>query len=195
MRAALAIEAEVQHLEAQIERLARGELEPELFKKLRLQYGVYSMRRAPTAYMVRVRVPLGMITPEQLEGAAQVCDDFTPTHTCHLTTRQDVQLYGVERSRVPALLRQLAGIGLTTREASGNVIRNITLCPWAGVDPEEPFDITPYAQAVSDYFLRNPLTQLLPRKVKVAFESCPTDHARTAIHDLGIVAALPEGRV
>jgi ferredoxin-nitrite reductase/sulfite reductase (ferredoxin) len=106
-----------------------------------------------------------------------------------------VQLYGVDRSRIPALLRRFAGVGLTTREASGNVVRNITLCPWAGVAPDEPFDITPYAQAASDYLLRNPLTQLLPRKVKVAFEGCATDHARTVIHDMGIVAALNGGRI
>ncbi|MBI4004430.1 MAG: nitrite/sulfite reductase [Candidatus Omnitrophica bacterium] len=194
MRDTAIVEAELRHLETQIERLERGELDPELFKKLRLQYGIYSMRRAPAAYMVRVRVPLGIITPEQLEAFADACDTFTPTHTCHLTTRQDAQLYGVERHRVTTLLRRLAGVWLTTREASGNVVRNVTLCPWAGVAPDEPFDITPYAQAVSGYLLRNPLTQILPRKVKVAFEGCPTDHARIAIHDIGIAAALHKGQ-
>ena len=194
MRDTAIVEAEIQHLERQIERLERGEVEPELFKKLRLQYGIYSMRHAPTAYMVRVRVPLGIITPEQLDGLAAACDEFTPTRGCHLTTRQDAQLYGVERHLVATLLRRLAGVGLTTREASGNVVRNVTLCPWAGVAPDEPFDITPYAQAVSEYFLRNPLAQILPRKVKIAFEGCPADHARTAIHDIGIVAALKDGQ-
>jgi ferredoxin-nitrite reductase/sulfite reductase (ferredoxin) len=101
-----------------------------------------------------------------------------------------VQLYGIERQQLATLLRQLAAVDLTTREASGNVVRNVTLCPFAGVSPDEPFDITPYALAVSDHLLRNPLTQLLPRKVKIAFEGCSTDHARTAIHDLGVVAAL-----
>ena len=166
----------------------------ELLKKMGLQYGIYSMRRSPTGYMVRVKVRLGIITPEQLEAFADACDTFTPTHACHLTTRQDVQLYGIERPFVPSLLRQLCAVGLTTREASGNVVRNVTCCPFAGVSPEEPFDITPYAQAVSDYFLRNPLTQLMPRKVKIAFEGCPTDHARTPIHDIGIVAALRDGQ-
>src|SRR3989338_9642603 len=91
MRDATIVEAEIQHLETQIEQLERGEVDPELFKKLRLQYGIYSIRRAPTSYMVRVKVRLGVITPEQLEAFAVACDTFTPTHTCHLTTRQDVQ--------------------------------------------------------------------------------------------------------
>jgi sulfite reductase beta subunit-like hemoprotein len=192
MRDSAVVEAEIRHLERQLERLDRRELDPELFKKLRLQYGIYSMRRAPTAYMVRVRVPLGVITPEQLEVLAAACEEFTPARGCHLTTRQDVQLYGVERPRVVTLLRRLASVGLTSREASGNVVRNVTLCPFAGVSPDEPFDITPYALAVSDYLLRNPLAQILPRKVKIAFEGCPVDHARTPIHDLGVVAA-PQG--
>lgn len=194
MRDGAVVEAEIQHLETQIERLERGELDPELFKKLRLQYGIYSIRRAPTSYMVRVKVRLGLISPEQLEALAEACDTFTLTQTCHVTTRQDVQLYGIERPLLPTLLRQLSLVGLTTREASGNVVRNVTCCPFAGVSPDEAFDITPYAQAVSDYLLRNPLTQLMPRKVKIAFEGCETDHARTAIHDLGVVAARHGGR-
>ena len=187
-------QAEIRHLETQLERLERGALDPELFKKLRLQYGVYSMRRAPSAYMVRVRVRLGILQAGQLEALAEVCERLAPGRACHLTTRQAVQLYGVERAVLPTLLRCLAAAGLTTREASGNVVRNITCCPWAGVAPEEAFDVTPYAQAVGEYLLRNPLTQLLPRKIKIAFEGCPVDHARTPIHDLGIVGILHEGR-
>ncbi|MBI4322644.1 MAG: nitrite/sulfite reductase [Candidatus Omnitrophica bacterium] len=189
-----AVEAEIRRLETQIERLERRELDPELFKKLRLQYGIYSMRRSPSSYMVRVRVPLGLVTPEQLEALAAVCTEFTPARAGHLTTRQDVQLYGIERRQLPTLLRRLATAGLTSREASGNVVRNVTCCPFAGVSRDEPFDVTPYALAVSEYLLRNPLTQILPRKVKIAFEGCPVDHARTPIHDLGVVAALSEGR-
>ncbi len=192
MRDPEVVEMEIHHLETQLARAALGELDAELFKKLRLQYGIYSLRRRPMQHMVRVRIPLGRISPEQLEALADVCDQFTPSRSCHLTTRQDVQLYGIDRTRLPALLRRLAGAGLTTREASGNVVRNITCCPWAGVSPDELFDITPYAEAVSRYFLRNPVVQLLPRKVKIAFEGCRTDHARVLIHDIGIVAA-PKG--
>lgn len=194
MRDRAVVEAEICHLETQIRRLERGELDAELFKKLRLQYGVYSIRGSTTSYMVRVRIPLGMIEPEQLEALAALCEDCTPSRSCHLTTRQDVQLYGIERVILPLFLRTLARAGLTTREASGNVVRNVACCPWAGVSPEEPFDITPYAQAVSRYLLRNPLSQLLPRKVKIAFEGCATDHARTVIHDIGVVAARQDGR-
>jgi sulfite reductase beta subunit-like hemoprotein len=195
MRERAIVEAEIQHLERQIERLKSGELDAELFKKIRLQYGIYSMRRSPTGYMVRVRIQLGIITPEQLDALATICETLTPSASCHLTTRQDVQLYGIERTQLVKLLRQLAAVGLTTREASGNVVRNVTCCPWAGVAADEPFDVTPYAQAISDYLLRNPLIQLLPRKVKIAFEGCPTDHAKTAIHDIGLVGAPKDGQI
>jgi len=194
MREAAVSEAEIQHLERQVHRLERNELDAELFKKLRLQYGIYSMRRSASGYMVRVRIRLGILSADQVETLAQICERFVPSRSCHLTTRQDVQLYGIERDHLPAFLRQLAGVGLTTREASGNVVRNVTCCPWAGVSPDEPFDITPYAQAVGEYLLRNPLTQLLPRKVKIAFEGCATDHARIPIHDIGIVAAPHNGQ-
>lgn len=188
------VEAEIAHLQAQIERLERHELDSELFKKVRLQYGIYSMRRAPTSYMVRVRVPLGIITADQLDELGGICERLTPNRAGHLTTRQDVQLYGITRPHLTTLLRRLATVGLTTREASGNVVRNVTCCPFAGIAPDEPFDITPYARAVSGYLLRNPLAQILPRKVKIAFEGCPIDHARTPIHDIGVVAAIREGR-
>lgn len=190
MREVTVVEAEIRHLERQIQRLEQAQLDPDAFKKLRLQYGIYSMRRAPTSYMIRVKIPLGILTPGQLDELAAVCEQWTPARACHLTTRQAVQLYGVERGQLPALLRRLAAAGLTTREASGNVVRNVTCCPWAGVAPGEPFNITPYAQQVGDYLLRNPLTQILPRKVKIAFEGCAGDHARTVIHDIGVVAAL-----
>lgn len=193
MREAVIVEAEIQHLETQMARVDQGTLDPELFKKLRLQYGIYGLRGGATRHMVRVRVPLGIITPDQLDALAEICERWTPSASGHLTTRQDVQLYGIERGELPAVLRSLAAAGLTTREASGNVVRNVTCCPWAGISRQELFDVTLYAQALSDYLLRNPLSQLLPRKVKIAFEGCATDHARVAIHDLGFLAALHEG--
>ncbi|MBI4227731.1 MAG: nitrite/sulfite reductase [Candidatus Omnitrophica bacterium] len=187
-------QAELQHLAAALAAVERGELEPPLFQKLRLQYGVYSMRRAPGAFMLRVRVPLGIVTPAQMEALAAACESFTPSGTCHLTTRQDIQGYGIAPQSLVPMLQALAAAGLTSREASGGVVRNVTCCPLAGVAPDEPFDVTPAARVVSDYLLRNPLAQLLPRKVKIAFEGCPVDHARTPIHDLGAVAAVQDGR-
>ncbi|MBI2885142.1 MAG: nitrite/sulfite reductase [Candidatus Omnitrophica bacterium] len=187
------VDAEFLHFAGQLARFEQGRLNADVFRTLRLHYGIYRMRGFTSAHMVRVRIPLGLLQPRHLDGLADVCESLTPTRSCHLTTRQSVQLYGVQRQRLPALLRMLAGAGLTTREASGNVVRNVTCCPWAGVSREEPFDITPYARAVSEYLLRNPLTQLLPRKVKIAFEGCRTDHARTAIHDIGVVAARQHG--
>lgn len=190
---AVIVDTEIQHLAKQIEKLKRGQLCPKLFKKMRLQFGIYSIRGSSTAYMARVRVPLGILRADQLDGLAQICEGLIPARACHLTTRQDVQLYGIAQDKLLTLFQVLARVELTSREASGNVVRNVTCCPWAGISLEEPFDITPYAEAVSGYLLRNPLTQLLPRKIKIAFEGCPTDHARTAIHDIGVVAALHNG--
>src|SRR3989338_5245451 len=120
MRDGAVVEAEIRHLERQIERLDRRELDPELFKKLRMQYGIYSMRRSPTGYMVRVKVRLGIIAREQLGALAAIWETFPPSRSAHLTPRQAVQLYGIERREVPTLLRRLAAAGLTTREASGD---------------------------------------------------------------------------
>ncbi|MBI1953215.1 MAG: nitrite/sulfite reductase [Candidatus Omnitrophica bacterium] len=186
-------QAELDRLDRDLRRFADGKLDAELFKKIRLQFGIYSLRGQATRHMVRVRIPLGVVTAGQLLGLAGVVEEFTRPKLAHITTRQDLQIYGVEISRLVALLARLNNLGLTTREASGNVVRNVTLCPFAGIASDEPFDITPYAQGVSDYLLRNPLTQLLPRKVKIAFEGCSEDHARTSIHDIGVAAALKNG--
>jgi sulfite reductase beta subunit-like hemoprotein len=186
-------QAELDRLDRDLRRFADGKLDAELFKKIRLQFGIYSLRGQTTRHMVRVRIPLGVVTADQLLGLAEIVEEFTLPKLAHITTRQDIQIYGVEQSRLVTLLERLNRLGLTTREASGNVVRNVTLCPFAGIASDEPFDITPYAQGVSGYLLRNPLTQLLPRKVKIAFEGCSEDHARTSIHDLGVAAALKDG--
>ena len=110
----------------------------------------------------------------------------------HITTRQAIQLHKIKRRNVPTLLRRLAETGLTTREACGNTVRNVSACPFSGIAAEELFDVTPYADAVSRYFLRHPVCQNLPRKFKIAFEGCPTDHARVPIHDFGAVAQIKE---
>ncbi|MBI1991866.1 MAG: nitrite/sulfite reductase, partial [Candidatus Omnitrophica bacterium] len=110
----------------------------------------------------------------------------------HLTTRQDMQLYWIPVKETPRVMAELAAVGVTTREACGNSVRNVTACHLAGVSPIEVFDVTQHAQAVTDHFLRNPVSQKLPRKFKIAFEGCPVDHAKTAIHDIGAVAAIRE---
>jgi sulfite reductase beta subunit-like hemoprotein len=186
------VRAEILRFVKEIENLDRGLADPDDFKRFRLENGVYGIRGAPDRHMIRIKVRFGEISPDQLDTIASIADDFTPLRQVHLTTRQDVQLHNVRRSDLPAALIAMARAGMTTREACGNTVRNVTACPFAGVSPTEVFDVTPYADAVSMYFLRNPLNQSLPRKLKFAFEGCAEDHARTPIHDIGAVAAVRE---
>lgn len=184
--------AEVLYFKEEIERLESGESDPDAFKRFRLENGVYGIRGYPDLHMIRTKNRFGSVTPDQLETLAEIGERYTPNRTGHITTRQDIQFHYVERRNVPEVIAKINACGLTTREACGNTVRNVTACPYAGVSPTELFDVTPYANAVSSYFLRNPINQNLPRKFKFAFEGCPEDHARTPIHDIGAVAALRE---
>ncbi|MBI4549922.1 MAG: nitrite/sulfite reductase [Candidatus Omnitrophica bacterium] len=186
----LVLPSEIDRFVAKVDKLERGEISTEDFQKFRLENGIYGIRGATDLHMIRVKIPLGILNPEQLEKMAEAAEKFAPKKIGHITTRQDIQFHEVKRREVAGFLTIIAGAGLTTREACGNTVRNVTACPYAGVSPEEPFDVTPYAEAVTTYFLRNPLNQNLPRKFKFAFEGCREDHARTPIHDLGAVAAI-----
>lgn len=189
-----AAEAEIRYLEAMIARLRAGEEDPEDFRVFRLKNGIYGIRGRPEHHMIRIKLPVGRITPEGLRVLADVAERYAENRLAHVTTRQAVQLHHVHRRDVPKVLRAVNAVGLTTREACGHSIRAITCCPYAGVSPEEPFDVTPYAEAAYRYFLRHPVGQNLPRKFKIAFEGCAADHARTPIHDIGVVAALEGGK-
>ncbi|MBZ5551699.1 MAG: nitrite/sulfite reductase [Acidobacteriia bacterium] len=182
-------EAEIARLVGEIDRLERAHSDPDDFKRFRLENGIYGIRGVSDQHMVRVKVRFGKLDAAQLETLAEIAERFTPSHKVHLTTRQDVQFHYIRRRDLPAVLTLLAESGLTTREACGNTVRNVTACPFAGISATEVFDVRPYAEAVSLYFLRNPLNQNLPRKFKIAFEGCTEDHARTPIHDFGAVAA------
>ncbi|RTH00691.1 ferredoxin--nitrite reductase [Thermus scotoductus] len=187
-------EAEIQYLEAMIARLEAGEEDPEDFRVYRLKNGIYGIRGRPEHHMIRIKLPVGRISLEGLRVLAEVAEQYTENRLAHVTTRQAVQLHHVHRRDVPKVLRAVNAVGLTTREACGHSIRAITCCPYAGVSPEAPFDVTPYAEATYRYFLRHPVGQNLPRKFKIAFEGCATDHARTPIHDIGAVAAVEGGK-
>ena len=165
-----------------------GVLSPDEFKACRLQLGIYGIRGLKDKQMVRVKVPAGRLTSDQFEQLAEITRDFA-TGRAHVTTRQDFQLYEVPIERTPELLRQLEGVGLTSREACGNSVRNVTACPFAGVCADELFDVTPYALAITRHFLRNPLSQSLPRKFKISVSGCRHDCAMAPIHDIGAVAA------
>jgi sulfite reductase (ferredoxin) len=141
--------------------------------------------------MVRVKIPGGVLTGRQIDRLADLAEAFS-NGRAHLTTRQDVQFHFVPMEQVPRMMRLLAEVGLTTREACGHSVRNVTACPLAGFLAEEVFDVLPYALAASRYLIRSPFCQQLARKFKIAFSGCPEDCAATSIHDIGAAARLVE---
>ncbi len=182
--------AELSRFEQEIIRLEQQKLDPEDFKKFRLENGVYGIRGVMDEHMIRIKVRFGAMLAGQLEAIADVVEEFGTPKVAHITTRQAIQIHKIKRRNVPALIKRICEMGLTSREACGNTVRNVTACPFSGVSSEEVFDVIPYADAVSRYFLRNQVCQNLPRKFKIAFEGCPTDHARVPIHDFGAVARI-----
>jgi sulfite reductase beta subunit-like hemoprotein len=194
VRLSFANTAEIDEFVATLERYERGELTAEEWRKYRLVRGLYGQRQAEDAQMLRVKIPQGVLNGGQLHALADVADRYSRGFG-HITTRQNVQFHFMRLSTVEPAMRHLATAGLTTREACGNSVRNIVACPYAGVALDEIFDVTPYAEALTRYLLRHPLSASLPRKFKIAFEGCASeDHAFTAINDIGWRAALaPDG--
>jgi sulfite reductase (NADPH) hemoprotein beta-component len=190
-RASFAQQADIDLFLATLEKFERGEINGEQWRAFRLVHGTYGQRQPGDASMLRVKIPQGILSAAQLDVLADVAERFSRGFG-HLTTRQNVQLHFVRLHDVEPAMRLLAEAGLTTREACGNSVRNITACPFAGVAPDERFDPTPYAEALTRHFLRHPLSSSLPRKFKIAFEGCPEDHAATAIHDIGVRAHVRE---
>jgi sulfite reductase beta subunit-like hemoprotein len=182
-RLSFADEAEIDEFVATLERFERGEITPDQWRAYRLVRGTYGQRQ-PEGQMVRVKIPQGILDGEQLEALAEVAQNHSRGFG-HVTTRQNLQFHFVPLHEVEPVMRRLAEAGLTTREACGNSVRNITACAWAGVSADEAFDVTPYAEALTRYLLRHPLSASLPRKFKIAWEGCAEDHAQTPIHDMG----------
>jgi sulfite reductase beta subunit-like hemoprotein len=188
-RFSFASEADIDEFVTTLERYERGELTPDQWRAFRLLRGTYGQRQTDDAQMLRVKIPQGVLTADQLDALADVGDRYSRGFG-HITTRQNVQFHFIKLHEAEAAMRRLADAGLTTREACGNSVRNITACPYAGVAADERFDVTPYADALSRYLLRHPLSSTLPRKFKIAFEGCETDHVAAAINDLGFRAVL-----
>ncbi|MFN2616034.1 MAG: hypothetical protein ABR581_02795, partial [Thermoleophilaceae bacterium] len=161
----------------------RGEETEEQFIGFRLKQGVYGQRQAERQ-MIRVKVPLGGVNPDQLDAFADIAERYTPLRKGHITTRQNIQYHHVPLADAAKAIRELGEVGLSSREACGNTVRNVTGDPFAGVCDDEQFDITPYGGAFVRYFVRNEVCQLLPRKFKVAFTANDDDRAITLIHDL-----------
>jgi sulfite reductase (NADPH) hemoprotein beta-component len=163
------------------------EIDADRFTAIRLQMGCYGQRQEGVN-MLRVKIPGGRVTPAQLRGIARVLETYSQSDVAHVTTRQDFQIHHIPLERTPEAMRDLAMAGLTTREACGNTIRNVSACPLAGVCPHEHTDVNHHLQTAVRHFLRNPLNQQLPRKFKISFSGCESDCAQGMIHDLGIVA-------
>ena len=180
---------EIDEFERQVSQYRNGEISEVKFQKIRLQLGVYAQRQEGVQ-MQRIKIPYGKLTSAQLRKLADVSDKYA-SGFFHLTTRQDVQLYYVSLETVPDMMRELASAGITTREACGNTVRNVTASPITGASPTETFDVTPYAEAFKEFMLRNPICQNMGRKFKVCFESNPDiDNAGVRIHDLGFRARV-----
>ena len=162
------------------------------FIGFRLKQGVYGQRQADVQ-MIRVKLPWGGITPEQMETFADVVEKYAPLNKGHITTRQNIQMHHIPLRDAAALIREISDAGLSSREGCGNTVRNVTADPWAGVCHDELFDPTPYAGAYVRYFVRHPTTQLMPRKVKTAFTGSDTDRALTGIHDVAFIARERDG--
>jgi sulfite reductase beta subunit-like hemoprotein len=173
-------------------RFRRGDLQEDDFVKFRLKQGVYGQRQ-PDVQMIRVKLPFGGITPEQLEAFADGIEKYVPLRKGHITTRQNIQMHHVPLPEAAKLIRDLGEAGLSSREGCGNTMRNVTGDPRAGVLPGELFDITPYAGAYVRYFVRHPTTQAMPRKVKTAFAATDEDNAITRIHDIAFIPRLRDG--
>ncbi len=179
------VEKDIAQLARKIEDLKNGNIDPEIFRSLRLARGVYGQRQQGVQ-MVRIKIPYGKLTFKQINRLADLTDEYS-TGNIHLTTRQDAQFHFVSLDRTPQLWAELERDELTLREACGNTVRNITASVLAGIDPNEPFDVTPYADALFQHFLRNPVQQDLGRKIKISFSSSDEDTSLSFIHDLGFI--------
>ena len=178
-------------LEKKIFEFKNNQIDEEKFRSLRLARGVYGQRQQGVQ-MIRIKLPMGKFTARQLRRIADVSDEYASSNL-HITTRQDIQIHYVLLDRTPELWATLEKDEITLREACGNTVRNVTASVMAGVDPNEAFDVTPYAQAFFEYFLRNPICQEMGRKFKVAFSSSSVDDALTFIHDLGFIPRIENG--
>ena len=176
---------------AKLEAFEKGELAPEAFRAYRLTRGVYGQRQEG-AQMLRVKIPFGRVDQAQLNALADVADAYSRGFG-HVTTRQNIQFHFVKMTEVEAAMHRLDEAGLTTRGACGNSVRSVTACELAEVCATAPFDVTPYAEAITRLFLRHPLSETLPRKFKIAFSGCANDCAKAAIHDLGFIATVQNG--
>jgi len=189
--------ADIAKFEDLLGRYLAGDLPEDVFRVFRLNNGIYGQRQGGHNQMVRVKVPYGGITPEQLDMCAHISETFSRGWG-HLTTRQNIQFHYVQLEQIPEVMRLLASVGLTTREACGDTVRNVMACHLAGACPHEVLDVSPWAEAAFQHLLRHPFAQRLPRKFKINFSGCTTDCGQAMFNDVGVVATtrtLDDGTV
>jgi len=182
------VEKDIIELAQKIEQFKEGKLDEEKFRSLRLARGVYGQRQQGVQ-MIRIKIPYGKISSHQLRRISEVSDEYSRGRL-HITTRQDVQIHYVDLNRTPELWAELERDNVTLREACGNTVRNVTASETAGFDIDEPFDVSPYADALFKFFLRNPICQEMGRKFKVSFSASDEDTGLSYIHDLGFIAKI-----
>ena len=185
------VEKDILELERKIHEFHGGKLDEEKFRSLRLARGVYGQRQQGVQ-MIRIKLPYGKVTSKQLHRICEVSDEYSRGRL-HITTRQDIQIHYVDLNRTPELWAELEKDDITLREACGNTVRNVTASETAGIDVMEPFDVSPYAHALFQYFLRNPVSQEMGRKFKVSFSASDEDTGLSYMHDLGFIAKVKEG--
>ena len=185
------LEREFDDFQTEATKFLEGQTAEDEFIKFRLKQGVYGQRQADVQ-MIRVKLPFGGVTPEQMESFADVVEKYVPLKKGHITTRQNIQMHHMPLMDAEKVIREIGESGLSSREGCGNTMRNVTGDPWAGVAKDELFDLTPYAGAYVRYFVRHPTTQAMPRKVKTSFDGSPRDRAISGIHDIAFRARVKE---
>src|SRR3954454_14156576 len=186
------LQREVEDFDNGAEKYLDGQTPENEFIVDRLKRGGYGQRQGDVQ-MIRVKLPWGGVSPDQMDAFASAIEEFVPLGKGHITTRQNIQVHHVPLRDAASYIRELAESGLSSREGCGNTVRNVTADPWAGVCADELFDTTPYAGAFVRYFVRHPTTQLMPRKVKTAFSGAAGDRALTGIHDIAFIARERDG--
>ena len=185
------VERDIIELADKIAQFNNLQIDEEKFRSLRLARGVYGQRQEGVQ-MIRIKLPYGKVKSNQLRRISEVSDEYSRGRL-HITTRQDIQIHYVDLQRTPELWAELERDDVTLREACGNVVRNVTASETAGIDVDEPFDVSPYADALYKFFLRNPICQEMGRKFKVSFSSTDKDTGLSYLHDLGYIAKIENG--
>jgi sulfite reductase beta subunit-like hemoprotein len=183
------LQREYDDFKTEATKFLQGGMPEDEFIKFRLRQGVYGQRQ-PDVQMIRVKLPFGGVTPEQMDKFADVVEKYAPLGKGHVTTRQNIQMHHIPLPEIEQAIREMGEAGLSSREGCGNTVRNVTGDPWAGVAADELFDLTPYAGAYARYFVRHPTTQGMPRKIKTSFDGSPRDRAISGIHDIAFRARL-----